>query len=398
MNPDLALLQPYPFEKLAQLKAAVTPPSQLEHLALSIGEPKHPTPQFITEALIEHLHGLGQYPTTRGIDTLRETITTWLSQRFSIPQSQLDPQQHVLPVSGTREALFSFAQCIINKQQQGIVAMPNPFYQIYEGAALLAGAQPYFINCDESNNYLPDYDAVDESIWQQCQLLYICNPGNPSGAIHTEEQLRQLITLAQRYDFVIAADECYSEIYFGNGIKPTGLLQVSAAMGNTDFKNCIVFHSLSKRSNAPGLRSGFVAGDPGIISEYLRYRTYHGCTLPIPSQHASIAAWSDEKHVAHNRALYQEKFSRVIEHIGDSLDLRRPDAGFYLWAKTPIADDKFAQKLYQQQNITVLPGQYLSRETPQGNPGENHVRMALVASVEECTAAAKRIKIFADSL
>lgn len=398
MNPDLALLQPYPFEKLAQLKGAVTPASQLEHLALSIGEPKHPTPQIITEALIEHLHGLGQYPTTRGLDSLRETVTTWLSQRFNIQQSQLDPQRHVLPVSGTREALFSFAQCIINKQQQGIVAMPNPFYQIYEGAALLAGAQPYFINCDESNNYLPDYDAVDENVWQQCQLLYICNPGNPSGAVHTEQQLRQLITLAQRYDFVIAADECYSEIYFEDGIKPTGLLQVSAAMGNTEFKNCIVFHSLSKRSNVPGLRSGFVAGDPSIIGEYYRYRTYHGCTLPIPTQHASIAAWSDEKHVAHNRALYQEKFSRVIELIDDSLGLRRPDAGFYLWAKTPIADDKFAQKLYQQQNITVLPGQYLSRETKQGNPGKNHVRMALVASVEECIDAAKRIKTFADSL
>jgi len=398
MNPDLALLQPYPFEKLAQLKSCVTPPSHLDHIALSVGEPKHPTPQIITEALIEHLHGLGQYPTTRGLDSLRESIATWLCRRFDLQPSDINSQAHILPVSGTREALFSFAQCIIDKTQQGIVAMPNPFYQIYEGAALLAGATPYFINCDESTNYLPNYDAVDESVWQQCQLLYICNPGNPSGAVHSSSQLRHLIKLAHRYNFIIAADECYSEIYFNNGKKPTGLLETSAAMGNKDFSRCVVFHSLSKRSNAPGLRSGFVAGDAKIINEYFRYRTYHGCTMPVPTQHASIAAWSDEQHVEHNRALYQEKFDRVIDIAGDSMQLSMPDAGFYLWAKTPIADDLFAQKLYQQQNITVLPGQYLSRDTEQGNPGKNHVRMALVAPIDECIDAANRINQFIQSL
>ncbi|MBL4743554.1 MAG: succinyldiaminopimelate transaminase [Cycloclasticus sp.] len=398
MNPDLALLQPYPFEKLAQLKSCVTPPAHLDHIALSVGEPKHPTPQIITEALIEHLHGLGQYPTTKGIDALRESIATWLCRRFGLQVSDINPMQHILPVSGTREALFSFAQCIFDKQQGGIVAMPNPFYQIYEGAALLAGAQPYFINCDENNHYLPNYDDIDEKIWQQCQLLYICNPGNPSGAVHSTEQLRKLIKLAHRYNFVIAADECYSEIYPENGAKPTGLLQVSAAMGNKNFARCIVFHSLSKRSNAPGLRSGFVAGDPSIIHEYLRYRTYHGCTLPVPTQHASIAAWSDEAHVVHNRALYQEKFTAVIDIVGDDMPLNRPDAGFYLWAKTPIADDVFAQALFEQQNMTVLPGQYLSRDTEQGNPGKNHIRMALVAPIDECVDAANRIKQFIQSL
>ncbi len=276
--------------------------------------------------------------------------------------------------------------------------MPNPFYQIYEGAALLAGAKPYFINCDESTNYLPDYDAVPEDVWEKCQLLYICNPGNPSGAVHSAILLGQLIKLAHQYNFVIAADECYSEIYFENRTKPTGLLQVSADTGNKNFARCVVFHSLSKRSNAPGLRSGFVAGDPSIINEYFRYRTYHGCTLPVPTQHASIAAWSDEKHVENNRALYQEKFTRFINIVGDSLPLQLPDAGFYLWAKTPIADDQFAQKLFEQQNITALPGQYLSRDTDNVNPGKNHLRMALVASVEECEDAAHRLKAFADSL
>jgi len=398
MNPDLALLHPYPFEKLAQLKGCVSPPAHLEHIALSVGEPKHATPSIITDALLKNMSGIGQYPTTRGLDALRESIAVWLCNRFSIKTTDISPQDHILPVSGTREALFSFAQCIINRQQESTVVMPNPFYQIYEGAALLAGAKPFYINCDESTNYLPDYDSVPASVWQQCQLLYICNPGNPSGAVHSPTMLRNLIKLAHRYNFVIAADECYSEIYFESSEKPTGLLQVSAAMGNANFARCVVFHSLSKRSNAPGLRSGFVAGDSGVINQYFRYRTYHGCTMPVPTQHASIAAWSDETHVEHNRALYQEKFTRVIDIVGDSMALKLPDAGFYLWAKTPIADDLFAQKLFEQQHITVLPGQYLSRDTENGNPGKNHVRMALVASVEECEDAAHRLKAFAQSL
>ncbi|MDX2426594.1 MAG: aminotransferase class I/II-fold pyridoxal phosphate-dependent enzyme, partial [Cycloclasticus sp.] len=257
MNPDLAQLQAYPFEKLARLKHGITPPTQLQHIALSVGEPKHPTPQIITEALLEHLHTLGQYPTTRGLDSLRHSIASWLNQRFAI---NLDQDNQILPVSGTREALFSFAQCIIDRTTPALVAMPNPFYQIYEGAALLAGAQPYFINCDEKNGYLPDYNSVSSETWEKCQLLYICNPGNPSGATHDEQQLKRLIELAHRFDFIIAADECYSEIYTAGQDKPLGLLEVSQRMGNREFSRCVVFHSLSKRSNAPGLRSGFVAG------------------------------------------------------------------------------------------------------------------------------------------
>lgn len=398
MNPDLAQLQAYPFEKLARLKHGITPPTQLQHIALSVGEPKHPTPQVITEALLEHLHTLGQYPTTRGLDALRQSIASWLSQRFAINLDQLNPDSQILPVSGTREALFSFAQCIIDRTNSALVAMPNPFYQIYEGATLLAGAQPYFINCDESNGYLPDYDSVSSETWEKCQLLYICNPGNPSGATHDEEQLKQLIELAHRFDFIIAADECYSEIYTAGQAKPLGLLEVSQRMGNHEFSRCVVFHSLSKRSNAPGLRSGFVAGDAKVLSNYFSYRTYHGCTLPTPSQYASIAAWKDEQHVQKNRALYTQKFNDVLNIIGTSLDVKAPDAGFYLWAKTPISDIEFSRKLFEQQHITVLPGQYLSRDTERGNPGLNHVRMALVADVEECVEAANRIKYFLQTL
>ena len=398
MNQDLATLQPYPFEKLAKLKQGIIPPSNIEHIALSVGEPKHPTPQIITEALLEHLHTLGQYPTTKGLDALRQSIVSWLSQRFGINNDALDPNTHVLPVSGTREALFSFAQCVVQRNNDAIVAMPNPFYQIYEGAALLAGAKPYFINCDEENSYLPDYDSVSIETWKNCQLLYICNPGNPSGATHSEEQLRQLIELAHRYDFVIAADECYSEIYTTGQTKPLGLLEVSQKMGNIDFSRCVVFHSLSKRSNAPGLRSGFVAGDASILKSYFSYRTYHGCTMPTPTQHASIAAWGDEEHVIQNRLLYTQKFEDVLNVLGSSLDVKSPDAGFYLWAKTPISDIDFAQQLFAKQHITVLPGQYLARDTANGNPGLNHVRMALVAPVNECLEAAHRIKQFIQTL
>ncbi|WP_020162344.1 succinyldiaminopimelate transaminase [Cycloclasticus pugetii] len=398
MNPDLASLQPYPFEKLAKLKHGITPPNQLEHIALSVGEPKHPTPQIITDALLKHLHTLGQYPTTKGLDELRQSIAAWLSQRFDINPNALDPNTHILPVSGTREALFSFAQCVVQRSDKAIVAMPNPFYQIYEGATLLAGAKPFFINCDQENNYLPDYDKVSTKTWKNCQLLYICNPGNPSGANHTEAQLRQLIELAHRYDFIIAADECYSEIYTTEHNRPLGLLEVSQNMGNTDFSRCVVFHSLSKRSNAPGLRSGFIAGDAKVLKSYFNYRTYHGCTMPTPTQHASIAAWGHEEHVNENRILYAQKFKDVLSIIDDSLDVKAPDAGFYLWAKTPISDIDFAQQLFEKQHITVLPGQFLARNTNDGNPGLNHIRMALVAPVGECLDAAHRIKQFIQTL
>ena len=398
MNQDLAHLQPYPFEKLAKLKHGITPTNDIEHIALSVGEPKHPTPKIITDALLKHLHTLGQYPTTKGLDALRQSIAAWLTQRFSISASAINPNSQILPVSGTREALFSFAQCIVQRGNNAIVMMPNPFYQIYEGATILAGATPYFINCDKENNYLPDYNSISAETWKNCQLLYVCNPGNPSGATHSEEQLKQLIELAHRYDFVIAADECYSEIYNTDQKKPLGLLEVSQRMGNTDFARCVVFHSLSKRSNAPGLRSGFVAGDAMILKSYLSYRTYHGCTLSTPTQHASIAAWNDEEHVKHNRLLYTQKFNDVLGVIGNSLDVKAPDAGFYLWAKTPISDIDFSQQLYAQQNITVLPGQYLARGTTNGNPGLNHIRMALVAPVDECLEAAHRIKQFIQTL
>tara|TARA_R110002096_G_scaffold168798_11_gene340123 strand:- start:1942 stop:3138 length:1197 start_codon:yes stop_codon:yes gene_type:complete len=398
MNQDLNQLQPYPFEKLAQLKKGVIPAANLEHIALSVGEPKHPTPKIITEALLEHLHTLGQYPTTRGLDSLREGIAQWLVRRFQLNSQQLDPNSQILPVSGTREALFSFAQCVVDRTRPALVLMPNPFYQIYEGAALLSGAQPYFLNCDEDNAYLPDYSSVSDAVWSDCQLLYLCNPGNPSGATHSETQLKQLIELAHQFDFIIAADECYSEIYADEANKPLGLLEVSDRMGNPSFSRCVVFHSLSKRSNAPGLRSGFVAGDAAVLQQYFSYRTYHGCTLPTPTQYASIAAWNDESHVQTNRELYRQKFSDVLAILDGDLDVKAPDAGFYLWAKTPISDTDFARRLFEQQHITVLPGQFLSRNTANGNPGLHHVRMALVAPVDECVEAAHRIKHFLQTL
>lgn len=394
MNPDLNRLQPYPFEKLASLKEATTPPTRLQHIALSIGEPQQPTPHFISEALISHLHRLSNYPTTKGLPELRETICGWLTQRFELGKESLDPERNVLPVNGTREALFSFAQAVIDRSDSPIVAMPNPFYQIYEGAALLAGAEPRFIPCDRQNHYLPDFNHLSESDWDRCQLLYICSPGNPTGAVLTLEQLKQLIELSEKHNFVIASDECYSEIYCDEQSPPPGLLQAAFEMGNSAFKRCVVFHSLSKRSNAPGLRSGFVAGDSDILERFFKYRTYHGCAMSLPVQHASIAGWKDEKHVVANRSGYRDRFDTVLEILDGKLDVDRPDAGFYLWARTPIDDTIFAQRLFAEQNITVLPGSYLSRNNNNTNPGCNHVRMALVAPANECAEAATRISNF----
>lgn len=392
MNPDLAKLHPYPFEKLAKLKQGCTPPKDKEHIALSIGEPKHPTPSFITEAVIEHLHGLATYPTTAGTIELREAIANWLNQRFQL-QDNIDAATQVVPVNGTREALFAFAQAVVDRtQDNGLVVTPNPFYQIYEGAAILAGAEPYLLNCDASNGFIPDFDAVPEDVWQRCQLIYLCSPGNPTGAVIDEATLTKLIALAHKYDFVIASDECYSEIYFDETNKPVGLLQAAIAAGYNDFSRCVVFHSLSKRSNAPGLRSGFAAGDATILKQFLRFRTYHGCAMPPATQAASIAAWNDEKHVAENRALYKEKFAAVLEILSPVMNVSLPDASFYLWAETPISDTEFAQRLFDEQNVTVLPGSYLGRETQTGNPGDNRIRMALVAPINECIEAAERIK------
>ncbi|MCX4188057.1 succinyldiaminopimelate transaminase [Methylophaga sp. OBS4] len=397
MNPELAKLHPYPFEKLAQLKQGCVPPEDKSHIALSIGEPKHPTPGFITEEVITHLHGLSIYPTTAGTNKLRHAIATWLDQRFQL-EGHINAMTQVLPVNGTREALFAFAQTIVDASRRPLVLMPNPFYQIYEGAAILAGAEPYYLNCNAENNFIPDFNAVSSEVWQRCQLLYICSPGNPTGAVIDQNTLVQLIELAHLHDFVIAADECYSEIYNEEGAAPVGLLQAAYQAGYTDLSRCVVFHSLSKRSNAPGLRSGFVAGDAGILKQFLRYRTYHGCSMPPATQAASIVAWQDEAHVKHNRELYQEKFKAVLEILSPVMNVNMPQAGFYLWAETPIADTVFARLLFEQQNVTVLPGSYLARDTQQGNPGSNRVRMALVAPLEECIEAAKRIRSLIKSL
>jgi N-succinyldiaminopimelate aminotransferase len=392
MNPDLAKLHPYPFEKLAKLKQGCTPPADKQHIALSIGEPKHPTPSFITEAVIEHLDGLATYPTTAGTEQLRSAIANWLDQRFKL-QGHIDGQQHVIPVNGTREALFAFAQAVVDRNiQDGLVLMPNPFYQIYEGAALLAGAEPYLLNCNENNGFIPDFEAVPAEVWKCCQLIYLCSPGNPTGAVIDEKTLASLIKLAHQHDFIIASDECYSEIYFDDTKKPVGLLEAAVNAGYTDFSRCVVFHSLSKRSNAPGLRSGFVAGDANVMKQFLRYRTYHGCAMPPATQAASIAAWNDEAHVADNRALYKQKFDAVLAILSPVMNVSLPDASFYLWAETPISDTEFARRLFDEQNVTVLAGSYLGRDTEHGNPGDNRIRMALVAPLDECIEAAERIK------
>jgi N-succinyldiaminopimelate aminotransferase len=394
MNPDLDKLQPYPFERLNALKAGITPTDK-PHIALSIGEPKHATPALIQAALRDNLRaGLASYPLTRGTLALRQAISDWLAERFQLPPGSLDPERHVLPVNGTREALFAFAQAVIDRHDKARVLMPNPFYQIYEGAALLAGAEPHYLACPAEQDYLPDFDAVPATVWDSCQLLYLCSPGNPTGAVARSATLRQLIDLAERHDFIIASDECYSEIYFDASRPPTGLLQAAADMGNTAFRRCVVFHSLSKRSNAPGLRSGFVAGDATIIDRFLRYRTYHGCAMPLHHQQASIAAWRDEAHVQENRTLYRQKFDAVLDVLDGCLDVSRPDAGFYLWPRTPVDDETFARELFAQQNVTVLPGRYLSRDVDGFNPGAGHVRMALVAGIDECIDAAHRINEF----
>jgi N-succinyldiaminopimelate aminotransferase len=329
---------------------------------------------------------------------LRQTIADWTCRRFGIPAGGVDAETQVLPVNGTREALFSLAQAVVDPRDMPVVIMPNPFYQIYEGAALLAGAEPYYLNTVEADGYLPDFDSVPEAIWQRCQLIFICSPGNPTGTVLTSADHQKLLVLAEKYDFVIASDECYTELYDDEVNPPQGLLQSAYQVGNTDFKRCVIFQSLSKRSNAPGLRSGFVAGDAGVLQQYFKYRTYHGCPMPVPTQHASIAAWNDEEHVKHNRQLYRDKFTAFIEILLDVCDISRPQASFYIWLKTPIDDAEFAKQLFAQQNITVLPGSYLSRDGGGINPGANHVRIALVAPIEECIEAAQRIKMFINSL
>jgi len=394
MNPDLQKLQSYPFEKLTRLKQGITPPADKSPIVLSIGEPQHAPPHQVLVTLETHLASLAQYPSTRGLPLLRQTMATWLRRRFVLPEGSIDPDRHLLPCNGTREALFSFAQCVVDRNHKPLVLLPNPFYQIYEGAVLLAGAEPYYLNTTRDNGYLPDLDAVPEAVWQRCQLIYVCSPSNPTGAVFDLAFYRRLLDLAEQYDFIVASDECYAEIYQDENDPPPGLLQAAYALGNSTFERCVVFHSLSKRSNLPGLRSGFVAGNARLMDDFLRYRTYHGCAMPLPTQQASIAAWQDENHVAENRARYREKFNQVHELLKDVLPVSIPPAGFYLWLHTPGSDEAFARKLFMTQNVTVLPGTYLSRTAHGINPGQNHVRVALVASLDGCLEAARRIRVF----
>lgn len=401
MNPDLQKLQPYPFEKLTALKAQVTPNPDLPHIALSIGEPKHPAPEFVTQCLKDNISKVENYPTTKGLPELRKSISQWLKKRFQL--TALNEESQVIPVNGTREAIFAFTQSVIDRTKEGLVVSPNPFYQIYEGAAYLAGATPHFLPCLEENGFNPNFDAVEEKVWEQCQLLFLCSPGNPTGAVLDIDTLSRLIELADKYDFIIASDECYSEIYVDNKPAPIGLLQACERLGRHDYARCVVFHSLSKRSNLPGLRSGFIAGDEKILQPFLLYRTYHGCAMPIHTQLASIEAWNDEKHVEENRRQYTLKFNAVLNILNDpilsgKIEVEQTDASFYLWAKTHINEEEFAQQLFAQQHVTVLPGSYLSRTIDGINPGENRIRMALVANVDECIEAAERIKQFVQNL
>ncbi|WP_213876912.1 succinyldiaminopimelate transaminase [Pseudomonas sp. dw_358] len=394
MNNALKQLQPYPFEKLRALLAGAVPAGDKRGIALSIGEPKHRSPAFVAQALTDNLDQMAVYPTTLGLPALREAIARWCERRFDVPAGWLDAARHVLPVTGTREALFAFTQTVVEREANGLVISPNPFYQIYEGAAYLAGATPHYLPCLEENGFNPDFDAVSAETWDRCQILFLCSPGNPTGALVPLDTLKKLIALADQHDFVIAADECYSELYFDEATPPPGLLSACAALGRSDFKRCVVFHSLSKRSNLPGLRSGFVAGDAEIMKAFLLYRTYHGCAMPVQTQLASIAAWNDEAHVLANRDLYREKYDAVLDILAPVLEVQRPDGGFYLWPKVPMDDARFCRGLFEQEHVTVVPGSYLSREVDGVNPGAGRVRLALVAPLAECVEAAGRIRDF----
>jgi N-succinyldiaminopimelate aminotransferase len=403
VNPHLERLHPYPFEKLRLLFAGVTPNPGYTPISLGIGEPKHPTPAFIQKALTHSVAGLANYPSTHGGDPLRTAIAGWLERRYGVPA--LDPNTMVLPVNGSREALFAIAQCVIDPRQDGALVMcPNPFYQIYEGAAYLAGAEPYFVNSVPARNFAPDYAGVPDEVWARVQLLYLCSPGNPTGAVLTLDDWRELFELSDRHGFVIAADECYSEIWFGS-TPPLGALEAAHQLGRSagarPYPNLVVFSSLSKRSNVPGMRSGFVAGDPDVLKKFLLYRTYSGGAMSPPVQAASIAAWNDESHVQENRNLYKEKFSLITPLLKQVMDVELPDAGFYLWADvraSGLSDTEFARGLYAEYNVTVLPGSYLARDAHGSNPGRNRIRMALVAGVDEGLEAANRIVQFCKDL
>jgi N-succinyldiaminopimelate aminotransferase len=391
MNHLLASLQPYPFERLKQLFASVTPNTAYRHISLGIGEPRHATPQLVLDALAGATGELAMYPPTAGSPVLRQACARWVQRRYGV---SVDPTTQILPVNGSREALFAFAQTVVDASRGGTVICPNPFYQIYEGAALLAGARPYYAPSDPSRNFNINWDGIRDAVWAGTQLVYVCSPGNPTGAVMPMADWEKLFELSRRYGFVIASDECYSEIYFRED-PPLGGLEAAAKIGLSDFKNLVVFTSLSKRSNVPGMRSGFVAGDASILKQFLLYRTYHGCAMSGMVQAASIAAWNDEAHVVANRDLYRKKFAAVTPMLAEILDVRLPDASFYLWAAVPGRDDEaFARELLAQYNVTVLPGTYLARQVEGSNPGAGRIRMALVAETEECLEAAKRIVAF----
>ena len=397
MNPNLDRLQSYPFHKLNKLYSGITPNATYSQIKLHIGEPKHKTPDFIRLELISGLNKLANYPTTLGDKGLRSSIASWLKQRYSL--LSIDSDTEVIPVNGSREALFSFAQAVIDLSRLNpSVACPNPFYQIYEGATLLAGATPHFLNTLPENNFVPDYSQIPDNIWSYIQLIYICSPANPSGKVMKLDEWKELFSLSDRYGFIIAADECYSEIYLEENNPPLGALEAAHYLDRKDFSKLVVFGSLSKRSNVPGMRSGFIAGNSEILKKYLLYRTYHGCAMNPAVQVASAAAWNDESHVSENRNLYREKFIAVKELLNGKLEAPIPEATFYLWAKTPICDTEFAQRLYQDYNVTVLPGSYLAREAHGINPGKNFIRMAMVPPLSECVEAMKRVQIFLSHL
>jgi N-succinyldiaminopimelate aminotransferase len=397
MNPNLSLLQPYPFEKLRALLNGTNPNPALAPIVLSIGEPKHATPTFICQALADNLQGLSSYPATLGKEELRRAIAGWLQQRFRLPL--VDHQTQVIPTLGSREAIFALTQAVIDSSRPEPLAIcPNPFYQIYEGAALLAGARPYFLNALKANGFRTDYESVPEAVWRHVQLVYTCSPGNPTGNVMTLEEWERLFDLSERHGFVIAADECYSEIYIDNAKPPLGALEAAHQLGRLDFARLVSLGSLSKRSNVPGMRSGYAAGDAALIRQFFLYRTYHGSAMSPAIQAASQAAWTDEGHVLENRRMYREKFAAFHAILSPALPLDLPDAAFYFWARTPIADEDFTLRLFRDYNVTVLPGSYLAREAHGVNPGSNYVRIALVPTLAECNEAARRIRDFVHQL
>src|SRR6202047_51961 len=394
MNPRLEALHAYPFERLARLKAGITPPAQLAPIAMSIGEPQHTPPAFLLEELRRHLDRLGTSRARGRRPRRRAACAGWRTRRAGLPAGSVNPETMVLPVNGTREGLFAFVQAAVDGERAPLVAMPNPCYQIYEGAALLAGAQPYFLDTTAANGYQPDLSAVPAQVWKRCQALFLCSPGNPTGAVLPPGLLRQALDLADRYDFVIAADECYADIYLDERAPPPGLLQAAQASGRERFERCVVFHSLSKRSSVPGLRSGFVAGDPAFMAHFLLYRTYHGSAMPVPTQLASVAAWEDDAHAAANRRLYQAKFARVLPVLIPLMNVGRPAGAFYLWPGVGGDDERFTRELFARANLTVLPGSYLGRTGAAGNPGAGRVRISLVPEVAQCVEAAQRLREF----